>query len=41
MVLFVAFKPRLRKIAYMRLFEAANILTPNIIKKIRPSTGLG
>jgi hypothetical protein len=27
MVLFVAFKPRLRKIAYMRLFEAANILT--------------
>jgi DNA repair protein RadA len=41
-VLFVAFEPRLRRIVYMRLFEAANILTAlTFMKKLRPSTGLG
>jgi hypothetical protein len=36
MALFVAFEPRLRRIAYMRLFEAANIFTAlTFIKKIK------
>jgi len=35
-VLFVAFEPRLRRIVYMRLFEAANILTAlTFMKKIK------
>jgi transposase-like protein len=36
LVLFVAFEPNLRRIVYMRLFEAANILTAlTFMKKIR------
>jgi len=36
MVLFVAFEPRLRRIVYMRLFEAANIFTAlTFIKRIK------
>jgi transposase-like protein len=40
--LFVAFEPLLRRIAYMRFFETANILTAlTFMKKVKPSTGLG
>jgi putative transposase len=36
LVLYVAFEPRLRRIVYMRLFEAANILTAlTFMKKIK------
>jgi transposase-like protein len=36
LVLFVAFEPRLRRIVYMRFFEAANILTAlSFMKKVK------
>ena len=36
MVLYVAFEPRLRRVAYMRLFEASNILTAlTFVKRVR------
>jgi putative transposase len=36
LVLFVAFEPRLRRIVYMRLFEAANILTAlTFVKRVK------
>jgi transposase-like protein len=36
LVLYVAFEPRLRRIVYMRFFEAANILTaPPFMKKVK------
>jgi transposase-like protein len=36
LVLYVAFEPRLRRVAYMRLFEASNILTAlTFVKRVR------